>query len=172
MNAGPGELVVVDGGDLEAGVAHELLDRAVEVTSAGDASLHTVESVLPARHAGVGAETVLEEVERASGSQHPMDLAHGTAGVGDRAQRERAQRGVDRRVVERQLLAVEPDVTRIAAGDAGDALGRELARHERRVDRVDGRDLGWVDRHVEPGAEADLHDVAVETVGGAARDGP
>ena len=109
MNDGPGELVVVQVGDLEPGVAHQPFDRAVERASAGDALLHAVETVLPARDAGVGAEAVLEEVERAARPQHPVHLAHGAGGVGNRAQRERAQRGVDRGVVERQVLTVEPD---------------------------------------------------------------
>ena len=87
--------------DLEPGVTYQLFDRAVERAAAGDALLDAVQAVLPARDAGVGAEAVLEEVERAARPQHAVHLAHRAGGVGDRAQRERAQRGVDRRVVER-----------------------------------------------------------------------
>ena len=87
-----------------------VVDGTVEVAAAAEPLLDAVEAMLlPCARRRLGAQAVLEEVERAAGSQHPAHLAAAPGDVGDRAQRERAQRGVDRRVVEWEVRAVEAD---------------------------------------------------------------
>ena len=71
--------------------------------------LDAVEATLVPCHVGLGAEAVLEEVKGAAGSQDPADLVQRPGDVGDGAQREGAQRGVDRCVLEGERGAVEAD---------------------------------------------------------------
>ena len=65
-------------------------------------------------------------MERAAGSQHPVHLADGAGGVGNGAQRERAERGVDRTVVERQVFTIEPDELDARIGDAATRSAESL----------------------------------------------
>src|SRR5690606_8036455 len=105
-------------------------------------------------------EAVLEEVQFAAGPEHAAQLGEGGVDVGDRAEGERAEGAVAGAIVDGERLAVEADV-----GDGGvagaDAPGGALASHVRRLDGEHLRDLGRVDGHVQPGAEADLDDAAV-----------
>src|SRR5215208_5951994 len=57
------EPVVAQVLDLEVGIAHEPIDRTIEVAPGRKPLLETVEAVLPARRGRLGAQAVLEEME-------------------------------------------------------------------------------------------------------------
>ena len=101
------EPIVAQLTDVEAGILNQSVDRPVEIAASGDAPLEAVEAVLPPRRGQLGTEPVLEEVEPLSRSQHAKQLVQGLCGVGDGAQCERAERGVDGGIAERQMLSVE-----------------------------------------------------------------
>src|SRR4051794_36947783 len=82
-----------------------LLDERARVTgqmaATAEPPLQRGEPLLPSRHLRIGGESVLEEVERAAGPDEASYLRQSRERVGDRAQREGAQRAVVRRVVGR-----------------------------------------------------------------------
>ena len=75
----PGHVVVLDLVIVEAGLAHERVDRAIEVAAAAETLLHAVEAVLLLRDGGIGAQAVFQEVERAPGAQDAAHLAERAA---------------------------------------------------------------------------------------------
>src|SRR5437870_5009045 len=82
--------------DLEPRLAHQPVDGSIEVAPGCEPLLETV-------------QTVLEEMESPAGSQHATQLAQCSRDVRDRAQRERAERGIDRLAGEWEVLPVEAD---------------------------------------------------------------
>ena len=95
--------------DLEPRLAHQPVDGSIEVAPGCEPLLKTVQTVLPARRRRLRAQAVLEEMESPAGSQHATQLAQGSRDVRDRAQRERAERGIDRLAGEWEVLPVEAD---------------------------------------------------------------
>ncbi len=134
---------------------------ADEVAAAGDALLEAVEAVLPAGDAGLGAQPVLEEVELAARAQDPAQLVQRGVDVGDGAEGERAECGVDRCVGQRDRLAVEPDELDLDRR-RGDPVRSTRPADGRRLDREHPLDLRRIDGDVQPGAEADLDDGAAQ----------
>ena len=167
MNARARHLIVLELRDLEARLTHQRIDGAIEVTAAAQSLLQAVEAVLLVRDGRIGTQAVLEEVEGATRPQHATHLAERARDIGNRAQRERAQGGVDGRVVEWELRTVEADELHVDRRRV-DARLREPARDERRIDCVHASHFGWIERDIEPRAESDLDDVAGQRVDGAA----
>ncbi len=134
--------------ELEARVGDKRGGVTGEMTAVGEALLERVEPVLPARHPGVGRESVLEEVDRAAGPQHSSHLGQCPRRVRHRAQREGAERGVARRVRQWDLLSVEPNVLH-RQHRLLDAAPGQSAGQPGRFDGQDEVDLGRVVRQVE-----------------------
>ena len=61
-------------------------DRAREVAPAERPLFEPIEAPLPALHAFVRREPVIDEVQRAAGLEHAAQLPEGAGHVGDRAQ--------------------------------------------------------------------------------------
>ena len=151
----------VELGDGEAGAGQQVDDRAREVAAAEQPLLDGLEAVLPAAHALVRRQPVLEEVQRPAGLEDAPQLAQRGGDVGDGAQRPGREGGVEAVVGERQRLAVQPGPPHRDAR-RGDALARQLPADVGRLDGGDLRDGRRVERDVQAGAEADLDDVARE----------
>jgi hypothetical protein len=77
------------------------------MAAAEGALLNRLEPVLPALHALVGHQPVLDEVQGPAGFQHASQLEQCGLDIGDRAQRPGRQRGVAAVVGERQRLAIQ-----------------------------------------------------------------
>ena len=163
---GPPRKSVCSSSDLEAGIADEPVDRTVEVAPTGDTLLDAIAPVLPPRDAGIGAQAVLEEVELPTGPQDPSHFSEGPGRVGDGAEGESGEGGVDGLVGERDVLTVETDELHWHGGRC-DALRRQRTSDRRRIDGEDLLDLVGVHRHVEARAEPDLEHDAAETRDGA-----
>jgi len=112
---------------------------------------------------------VFGEVEPAAGPQHPVDLGQGTLGLGDAAQRPGGEHVVHAAAVHRQVLPVQAgEIDWHWAG--GDALGRQCAPQRGWVDRPDAVDCRRIVGDIEPGAEADLDYLTVQSGGDAGPD--
>src|SRR5690606_11658556 len=99
------DFVLVEGVEVayfEAGSTDEVGDPAGEVTPPGDPLLNRFEPVLPALHVLVRGESVLDEMQGASGLQHPAHLAQRCVGIRDGAQRPGGQRRIETAVLERK----------------------------------------------------------------------
>ncbi len=75
----------------EAGTPDQVDGVPGEMAAVGQPALEGLQAVLPCRHARIGGNTVLEEVEPASRAKDPSDLRQGGVDVGNRAQGEGAQ---------------------------------------------------------------------------------
>ena len=127
------------------------------MAAVGDPPLQGLDPVLEGRHPGVRGQAVLEEVEATAGPEHPADLGQRRLHVGDRAQGERAQRGVAAGVVEGERLPVEADLLhRDRRGT--DPAGRHPEGRRRRLHGQDPLDPVRVVGDVEARAEPDLDD--------------
>ena len=129
------------------------------MTPTGEPLVERFEAALPARYRGIGGMPMLDEVERAARLQYASQLLERVGQIGNRAQRPGREHRIERLGRQVQLLAVEPGQLHRGRrpGDAG--FGDPHA-DGRRFDRQDLRDLGWVVRNVESGAEPDLDDIA------------
>ena len=83
---------------------------AGEVTSVSERALEGFESALPTGYVCVRGQSVFEKVERSTRTQHSSYLSEDLGCVRNRAQRERRQRAVARRVIKRYRLTVEANV--------------------------------------------------------------
>src|SRR5207244_1044380 len=104
------------------------------------------------------AANVLEQHQLAAGAQHPEGLSRGPTVVGDRAEGEGDEHGVEALVVERKRLGIalvqvglDPQVARSLAGD-----------REHLPTELDSGQLGagWIVLEVSAGADRYLQDVA------------
>jgi hypothetical protein len=118
--------IVLQRGDLEAGFSNKLIDRPIEIASASDALLKSVELVLFARYFWFGRKAMFEEMDFASGAKHPIQLAERSAGIRNGAQRERAESGIHRLVVQGEILSVEVHALD-RDGRCSDSFSAELA---------------------------------------------
>ena len=107
---------------------------------------------------------MFEEVEPPAGSQHPTDLGQRLLDAGNRAEGERRQRAIAGIVVQRDLLAPEPDVMHDHVGVGDAALGQSSCCVGR-LDRVHLGDLGRIHRHVQARTESDLDQGAGQPFG-------
>src|SRR3954452_23233982 len=139
------------------------VDLTVEVATAEQPLLHAVEPLLPTANPDIGRRAVLDEVQSAARPQHARHLAHGGDRVRNRAEAPRAQGGINRLVGERQPLSVQTDHVDIHRA-GGDALRSEPHPHARRLDGVQASDRPRDERQVVPGPEADLDDLAGQTL--------
>src|SRR3954451_25135574 len=60
--------------DLESSAAQKIGDLACQVTASEDSLLHGFEAMLPALHALVGRQAMLDESQRAAGLEHASNL--------------------------------------------------------------------------------------------------
>ena len=130
---------------------------------AGDTLLNRFDAPLPCCDSGVWRSAVFEEVERSTWPEDTPDLGEGSFDVGNRAQREGAERSIACVGVEWNGRAVEPDVLDTRRG-GGDPRFGESSGDARRFDGVDEGDLGWIRLHVETGTEPDLEDRSRESL--------
>src|SRR4051794_8237513 len=84
-----------------AGLLDESARVTVQMAATDEPLLQRVEPLLPSSNLRIAGESVLQEVERAAGPHEASYLRQSRERVGDRAQREGAQRAVVRRVVGR-----------------------------------------------------------------------
>ncbi len=102
---------------------------------------------------------MLEEVELPARTEHAVELVKRSGDVRDGAHRERAERGVCRLVVQRDVFAVEAD--ELHGDRAGvEPAGRQPSTGDRGVDGEQSTNGARQVRHVEPRSEADLDQVA------------
>src|SRR5690348_3798153 len=109
--------------------------------------------VLFARHLGVGVADVLEEQQLSAWAQYPRDLRERAVQVGDTAQGEGHDRGVERAVRERQGLA--RGVHDLYLAPAG-APVQSLAHARVRLDQAQPGHRRWVVSEVSASPGADL----------------
>src|SRR5439155_7326215 len=105
--------------------------------------------------------TVLQEQKPTRRLEHSMNLIEGLVHLVDAAQRERAHDAVEMAIRKGKQLAAEDVVVHLDTRPANAALSEPV--HPRI--RIDGGDLADVSRiasKVQPGAEADFQDVAVD----------
>lgn len=123
------------------------------MTSACYSRVHGVQPALPPAYGLLGRPAVLEKVQPASGLEHSADLAQGSPDVGDGAQRERGQRGVDRLIFDREAGTIQA-----GPGDQ-DRAGRDprLSQPPRQIDRFDGPETSGINRSGTPGPVLGLH---------------
>ena len=124
--------------------------------------LHGLESMLPAAHSLVRGQAVLDEVQGPSGFEHAPQLGKRGCEIRDRAHRPSGQRGVEAVVLEWERLSVESSSLHRDARRPQAFLG-ELPADVGRLDRGNPGDSVGIKRDVEPRAEADLNDIALET---------
>ena len=149
-------------------VRQQVHDRPREVAAAEEPLLQRLEAMLPAPDALVGRQPVLDEVQGRSGLEDASHLLQRGRDVGDRAERPRRDRGVEAVVVEGQRLAVEArplDRRRATPGRARRPGFQPTSAGSTAATRVTAV---RVERDVEPRAEADLDDVALEAGADAA----
>ena len=168
--AGALRVVVLQPHDLEPGVEHELVDRAVEVTAAGEPSLDRGQPVLPVSHAAGGRAAVLDEVKRCrpgaarGGSRSGRDRRRGCCTASRSSARGRCCRtpatGSGRRG-RRTRTGTPLRATRLAA-----SLRPTVAGSTARTSVT----AGWVVGDVQTRAEADLEHLAVKRSGDAGAD--
>ena len=159
-------VVGAEPGELEPGAGYETVDGTVEVAAAEDAAIQRIAPGLAAGHLRVRREAVLDEVQRAAGTEHAADLGQGRAQVGDRAQGPGREHMVDALIVEGQRLGVQADVLD-RHGARGDSFRGQFAPGGGRIDGPDVGQAGRVIGHVAARAEADLEHVAAQPAGDA-----
>ena len=116
--------------------------------------------MLPALHARLGSEAMLDEHQLTTGSQHAANFGQRTRWIGNTAQRIRDDRGVERASIERQLFGgCFDELDRYRRVCDSRARSREQLR--RWIDAGDVGRCGAVEREVEARAHADLEHVAV-----------
>src|SRR5260370_32024390 len=111
---------------------------------------------------GPGASDVVEQQQPAARDQDAFHLADRRGGIGDRAQRQRADHRVERGVAGGQMLGVallEFDLT----AEAGSALAGDGEHRGAQLDPGDGR-AGRVVGQVAAGADGDLQDPALRAL--------
>ena len=118
---------------------------------------------MPAAHPLVGGQPVLKEVQGPPRPEDPPQLAQGGGHVGDGAQRPRGQGAVEAVVGKWQRLPVQTRPTHLDFRRTEPLAGQSPARVGR-LDRGDPGDQRGIEGNVEPRAEADLDDLAGQTL--------
>jgi hypothetical protein len=148
-------------GDLESGGLDEGELAAGEVLT-GRADGDPFQEPLGGVNRRPGAADVVEQQQPAARDQDALHFADRRRGAGDRAQRQRADHGVEGRVAAGQVLGVallEVDGT----AEAGGALAGDGEHRGAQLDPGDGR-IGRVVGQVAAGADGDLQDPAVRAL--------
>lgn len=137
---------------------HPLIRLAQQVIAL-ESQQERLEKTLHAPHGDPGASHVLEKDHRPAGPQHAPDLANRCCVVGDAAERERGDDGVEGRVREGQALRVR-DVEVNSSGRLLCPAASEVEDCTADVDANEANARGVV-RQVATRADGDLEDVTV-----------
>src|SRR5213593_536783 len=155
--AKPLQVEALERGDPEPRPAHELLDVAVQVAAARDLPPDRVHPLLPRPHAVFRSEPMLDEQHPAGRCKYAPHLAQRAERIGNTAQHPRDDDGVDRAIVERQLLRGA-----LQQLDRKREAVRLRARHCGELrQRLDGDERGHVAGvvgQIQARADADLED--------------
>jgi pimeloyl-ACP methyl ester carboxylesterase/DNA-binding CsgD family transcriptional regulator len=140
--------------DRQSGTLEQLERRLVAAAAHRERMPEAGEPVLPAGEPRRVRAHVLDQEQPAVRGEHAPHLGERRIGVGDRAQHERRDHGVERAVGERQLLGARVDDGNLAARGAA----RQPGAH-RRIGLADHElDAVGVVAQVEPGAGTELED--------------
>jgi len=131
------------------------------VAAAEHPLLGRIEPSLPAGDRGIRRRAVLGDVDGAAGPEHPGDLLQGGVSIGDGAQREGDENGVDGAVGKIEPLTVEAG-PRDRSCAFGTMLGRDVSGPVGRLDGQDARNGLRIQRTVQTRPEAQFQDSAVE----------